>query len=219
MSWKVPLLWPNSTIYIIGAGPSLIGMDLCLSPRDGMYGLEAYLWDKHVIGVNDGFTVGNYCDIWFWGDSITYWRLRDKIDACNKLKITCNRGVKWGKGWEPANEKEHDVKVLKIHQSKGLSTDSSGVGWNRSSGAAAINLAYHLGAKRVVLVGFNMDDSRHKKFKPGLKEQHKPYAYEGMRKFLPIVARDAKKLGLEILNATPDSLIADFKKVCLQEIA
>ena len=34
----------------------------------------------------------------------------------------------------------------------------------------------------------------------------------------PSIARDAKKLGIEILNANPNSAIEDFRKVTLKDI-
>lgn len=219
MSWKAPKLWPDSTVYILGSGISLNGLDLCLPPKNGRYGIDAYLHDKNVIGVNDTFLEWDFCSVWFWGDSITYWRLRKQIDACKKLKITTNRGVKWGSGHEPSNYKEHGVRVLKIPQSKGMTQDPTGIGWNRTSGAAAINPAIHFGAKRVVLVGYDMKDTELRKYKPELAPQRKHHAHAGMRQHLPLVARDAKKMGVEIINANPYSAITEFKKVKLTEVA
>jgi len=92
------------------------------------------------------------------------------------------------------------------------------VSWNRSSGAAAISLAHRLGAKRVILLGFDMrliggqknwHDDHIEKF-------HKPF-YRHLKSF-PAIARDARELGIEILNATPGSAIKQFPFVDLEEV-
>lgn len=224
MSWKVPKLWPNSTIYVIGAGPSLIGMDSCLPPRDGRYGLAAYLWDKHVVGVNDAFEIGDYVSVLFFGDTRWYWARKEKIKMFKGLKITCNKGTKWGKGHESVVH-EPDINVIDVQKSFGFSNKRDGVGWNRSSGGSAINLAVHLGAKRIILLGFDMNDLDRgydgllRKHVPGMINEYKPGVYKFQSGAMGRIKQSAERIGVEILNANPHSAIKEFKKVKLQDIA
>lgn len=224
MSWKVPRLWPDSTIYVIGAGPSLIGMDSCLPPRNGRYGLDAYLHDKYVVGVNDAFEIGDYVDVLFFGDTRWYWARKERIKQFKGLKLTCNKGTKWGKGHESV-EQEPDIKVLNIYKSFGLTKKRDGVGWNRSSGGAALNIAVHLGAKRIIMLGYDMDDSDRgydgllRKHVPGMINEYKPDVYKFQSGAMPRLKKEFDLAHIEVLNANPHSAIKEFKKVKLGDVA
>lgn len=114
---------------------------------------------------------------------------------------------------------------------EGIETKPGHISWNRCSGISAINVAWHLGAARAVLVGFDMrrvdkDDNwhdEHKKMNPNsYKKRDDDKAgqiYNRFMKCLPAVAKDAEGLGFEILNATPGSAIKQFKFVNLEDVA
>ena len=100
------------------------------------------------------------------------------------------------------------------------------VGWNGNTGGAAINLAVHMGAKRILLLGFDMNLD-------GTQMQHwhdlygkGPVADERRKRKLPFarhitcfafIAADAKKLGVEIINLSPNSAIDNFPKMSVKE--
>ena len=214
MSWKVPKIWADKTVYIVGGGPSVVGLDMCLKPRDGRYGLNAYLHDKHVVGVNDAIRLGNFVDVLFFGDTRWYWARKEEVQRFKGLKITCNRGTKWGKGHESV-VKEPDIKTLAISNSFGLASRSDGVAWNRSSGGAAISVAVHLGAKRIVLLGYDMDDNNRGgdglliKHTPGMINEFKPNVYKFQQGAMARIQKAAKQRGVEILNASPGTGSSD----------
>lgn len=101
---------------------------------------------------------------------------------------------------------------------KGITEDRNKVCWNGNSGGSAINIAYHLGAKKIVLVGFDMRRvNGEKNFHNDHKEQqHNPFRRH--LKGFPIIAKDAKRLGLEIINATPGSAIDSFPITTLENV-
>lgn len=120
-----------------------------------------------------------------------------------------------------------DITFFQRGKPYGIDTDTESVSWNGNSGASAINLAYHIGAKRVVLIGFDM------KATPEGKNFHKEYEDKGKktksekalaslfnrhRKGFPTIKKDAEALGLEILNATPGSAIKDFPIIRLEDV-
>ena len=224
MSWKVPRIWADKTVYIIGGGPSVVGLDMCLQPRDGRYGLEAYLHDKLVIGVNDAFDLGDYVSVLFFGDTRWYWARKEQVQRFKGLKITCNRGTKWGKGHESV-VREPGINTLAIHNSFGLTDRRDRLAWNRSSGGAAINVAVHLGAKRIVLIGYDMDDDNRGpdglliKHTPGMINEFKPGVYKFQQGAMAKIQKAAKQRDVEILNASPGTAIKDFKKVRLEKVA
>jgi len=91
------------------------------------------------------------------------------------------------------------------------------VAWNRNSGASAINLAYHLGAKRVVLLGYDM---RRVDGEPNWHKDHPAKdknPYELYLRHFKTIARDADRLGLEVINCTPNSALTCFPIVPLEE--
>jgi len=91
-------------------------------------------------------------------------------------------------------------------------------------------VAYHLGVRHIVLLGFDMrkveDDCNwhpeHLKMNPN--SEKKKLANGGVNcygrylKKFPQVAKDAKRLGLNILNATPGSVLLDFPIVELDDV-
>jgi hypothetical protein len=104
---------------------------------------------------------------------------------------------------------------------KGISTDPTSVAWNGNSGAAAISLAHHFGAKKIILLGFDMNNSMggktHWHDGHGRKAKKK-LPYPRHLKCFPFIAEDADQLGLEIINANPDSTITAFPRKTVEEI-
>ena len=88
-----------------------------------------------------------------------------------------------------------------------------------NSGYAAINLAYHLGAKRIILLGFDMkNDGELTHFHDGY-----PTRSTGDRiyhdKFLPgfkSLAANLKQNGIAVLNASLYSRLQVFTKISLE---
>ena len=197
--WSVKELWPESTVYILGGGPSLKQEDVEL------------LRGHRFIAVNDSFKLGiNWIDVVWFSDCRWYdWNFPELMNFKGFI-MGC-----------PPCSCDH-MRVLKVKRGNysGLSDDPSRVFWNKNSGSSAINLATLLGAKRVVLLGFDMQVlngknnwHQHHKFIP------RTNVYKDL--FLPCfdkIAADAKELGVEILNATVGSAISAFPMVNLREV-
>ncbi len=99
--------------------------------------------------------------------------------------------------------------------------------WNGNTGAAAINLAVHFGAKRIMLLGFdmNIDGNRmqhwHDLYGKGpvsddRRKRKLPFARH-LQGF-PVIAEDAKKLGVQIINVSANSEITCFPKMTIKQI-
>jgi hypothetical protein len=89
--------------------------------------------------------------------------------------------------------------------------------WNGNAGLSAINFAYHLGVRKVVLLGYDM---RRVEDAPNWHNDHPSPDKNPYFKFLrrvPIVAKDAERLGLEIINCTPGSAITRWPIMTLEE--
>lgn len=196
--WSVPKIWDNSTAFLIGGGPSVNDMNLAL------------IHDKHVIGVNDAFKLGDWVDFVWFGDQRWYeW---------NKAHINRYPGIVTGC---PHTSKRMS-RVLQVNRNEGsgISTNPTYVMWNKSSGACAINFAYLLGARRIILIGYDMK-TREGKHNWHSNHKHVPRQDIYERRFLlPFtrIAQDAERLGLEIINATPDSALTVFPYQSLEQI-
>jgi hypothetical protein len=122
------------------------------------------------------------------------------------------------------------------YKRRGISSEPDRVCWNLNTGAAAISVAYHLGAARVILIGFDMDldesqgpashwHGRHWEMGGAAQYQdeaaYRQSKYSNFERHLrayKAVAADADALGLPVINASPHSRIVDLPKVDLSEI-
>lgn len=170
---------------------------------------------EHVIGINNAYMLGDWQDAVFFGDCAWYNIHRLKLAQFRNLKVTCcprfeNKGQGAMEG----------VKYLKKDSSHrhGITGNRSRVSWNSNSGAAAISLARHFGVRRIVLLGFDMNlgagGASHWHRGHGNKRQPFRKHLEGF----PQIAEDAREMGIEILNCSPDSAIEVFPKVALKDV-
>jgi hypothetical protein len=79
MTWQVPLMWEDSDVWIIGGGPSVTkqfgipdevvqSVVKGTSPPNVYSPYMSFLHDKHVIGINVAYLIGDWIDIVFFGD-------------------------------------------------------------------------------------------------------------------------------------------------------
>jgi hypothetical protein len=172
-----------------------------------------------VIGINVAYLIGDWIDMVFFGDSGFFLKHKQGLAAFPGLKISCT----------PQTEKYDWVKTMirDSKHTKGISSNPKAVSWNNNSGSAAISIAVHAGAKRIFLLGFDMklgtDKAQHwhnqyhrmENMNPR-KVMHLPFDRHLMG--FPIIAKDAQRLGVQIINVCPDSRIEEFKKVSLSQL-
>lgn len=125
--------------------------------------------------------------------------------------------------WESANleriKQKHSVTVIPSKAGKGLSTEPNLIYQGSHSGYQAINLAYHLGAKRIILLGYDMQIG------PNGELHHHPdhptpikSPWGSWVKNYDELAKDAERLGLEIINCTERTALTCFPKKNLFEV-
>ena len=141
--WTPEETWAGKDVYIIGGGPSLRGFDW--TP----------LRTECTIGCNTAFTLGaQVCKICFFGDSKWFkW----KNTQAELAQYSSQGGVVFTSAPSLQTTKLPWLWVMS-RESKGL--HEKALGWNGNTGASAINLALILGAKRVLLMGFDMGLSK-----------------------------------------------------------
>lgn len=224
-------MWEGGECWIIGGGPSMpeqfnIPNEVVQAVLEGRESPSIYspylsqIHEKHIIGINAAYLIGDWIDMVFFGDGKWFLENREVLAKFPGLKVSCNpKTSKYG------NER---IKYLSRDRNcgKGISTHADKVSWNGNSGAAAISVAANTGVKRIILLGFDM------KLDGNLKQHwHGLYGTANRKvtdeKKLPFhrhlvgfsaIAHDARKRGIEILNACPDSEIKEFLKLSVKEL-
>jgi len=233
MIWEVPRMWEDGDVWIIGGGPSIskqfgipdeVVNDVIkgTSPANVYSPYMSFLHDKHVIGINVAYLLGDWIDMVFFGDIGFFLKHQQGLAKFKGLRVSCH----------PQIDKYSWIKYTPRdnHHPKGISDNSKMASWNSNSGAAAISIAANAGAKRIYLLGFDMklddDKKQHwhdyygkiegRKTRDPKKPMHLPFDRH-LRGFVEI-AKDAKRRGIEIINVNPDSAIREFPKVALKDI-
>lgn len=222
--WKIPEIWKDGTCIVIGGGTSLIEQfgipsEVVSQVYAGTADISVYspylksIHNHHIIAVNMAYKLGDWVDCMFFGDT-GFWRSRKaNILQFQGLRVTCASDV-------------FDDRIKVVHKNlrkkRGITFHPGMVSWNFNSGAAAINLAINFGAKRIILLGFDMylDEGNnqhwHKVYKSSLNTVH-----DTMKKHLagfPVIAEDIEGKGIEIINCSPKSSIACFPKANIWEV-
>lgn len=208
---KFPRIWQGGSCVILGGGPSLKEVDF-----DLIKGLR-------IVGVNNAY-----------GDPITdgkgkayHYKPRDWVDIC---WFGDARWYQWHKKWlrfymgmlmtskEQLHGRDGIFSMERSRKKKfGIENRPGNIAWNGNSGGSAINLAYHLGVKSIILLGFDM---QRVDGKANWHNDHPTPSKTPYSRFLgsfPAIAKDADRLGLTILNATPGTAIPDFDICTLEE--
>jgi len=224
MAWSVPKMWDGGTCYIIAGGPSMprqfgvpeeiIAQVMAQKLPPSTYSdYMTPIHDKHVIGVNNAFLIGNWIDVEFFGDSGYAQNHKAALHAWSGIRVSCAREFT-----NATTRALYGVKYLdKARKLKGISTNPSTISFNCNSGGGAINLAYHLGVKKIYLLGYDMKlDSKgvshwHGSHNARAKRSKAPPFSRHLSSY-PTIAKDAQKLGLEIINLNQDSAITVFPK-------
>ncbi len=184
--WTPPKIWKDETVYILGGGPSLL-----LSP---LHLIE----NKRVLGVNDAFKLGAWVDACYFGDCKWWDWNKDEFKRYSGLRMTsCQRlyHIPFVKTW-------------KRGKPQGVEEDSGYISWNGNSGLSAINVAYHLGAKKIVLLGFDMtyelvNGDKKCNWHTNHKSNSTPNIYKNVYiPCIPAIVEDLKRLEVDIVNAS-----------------
>ena len=230
--WKIPKIWGGGDAWIIGGGASIplqfdVPEDVIQQVISGAASPSAYspymkdIHSCHVIAVNMAYKIGDWIDMVIFGDQGYFLKEKNNLADFPGIKVSVTpaaRDIPW-------------VRYIPRDTShpKGITTNSKAISWNLNTGAAAINLAAHLGAKRIILLGFDMKLGKgnmqhwHNLYQKGPViekdiRRMKKLPFDRHLSCFPAIAADAKKLGITILNASPDSAITAFPKVTVKEI-
>lgn len=185
----VPRLWPGSTIVCVAGGPSL-------TPAD----VDACRGRAQVIVINDAIRLAPWADVCYAHHAEEWDRWRGLPDF---------PGLKYA--YEPAAAVWPGVQVLRSTGPHGLERDPSAIRHGYTSAYQALNVAVHLGAARIVLLGYDMqlgpEGERHW-YQGGTPIERLPFVY-WLEAFATLVdpLRDAR---VAIVNCTRRTALTCF---------
>ena len=210
----IPELWQGQTVFILGGGPSLSNVNFDLIKGRRVLAVNNSYGDpvKNEKGETICYEPRHWVDAVWYGDVRWLEWHKEGMKKFSGLIGSCASG--------------HDNKKGIIHYKRGrqygLEKRRGYVAWNRSSGASAIDFAFHLGAKTVVLLGYDMrrvDGKKnwHDDHKSGPPNDGSKDPYDRFLIPFQYINRDARERGFKIINCTPDSAIQVFPIMSLED--
>lgn len=196
--------WTNRSAIIIGGGWSITDEQLQRAHAAQAAGLA------HVVVVNNTAERAPWADVVYFGDYTAIKHYRPKLErACRGEWVTACRSS--AERWRLTH--------LKPANTNGLSLQR--VQLNGNSGAQAIGVAACFGARRILLVGFDMRNE------PGTGRAHwfgqhpaplvRTQLFDEWLQKFEAIARDAEALGVQIINCTSESALRLFPLVPIDE--
>lgn len=187
----------KDTFLCIASGPSLTKEDV-----DYTHGK-----DLTTIVVNDNYKICPWAEHLYAADTDWY---KHHLPLLKKSEFK-------GKMWMPRNQdfaQKNGINYIECIYKSGLGMNGK-LHCGHNSGYQAINLAAHLGADKILLLGYDMGHSKNGKVHwfgnhpAGLRNQSN---YEKWIKHFDDLAKDLDKLEIEVVNCTRTSKIEVFKK-------
>jgi len=192
----VPKSWPGCTMAILGGGPSLTAEQVAAVSAAGC----------RILAIKDSIRLAPFADVLYACDA-KWWKHYGPTLAYDGPKYALEAGAA---PW---------ATVLRNAGYSGLELEPDGLRTGKNSGFQSIGLARHLGAKRILLLGYDM--------KPGPKGQHHwfgphPYAtadppYRAFLDLFPTLVEPLKAAGVEVINCTPESALTCFPSASLAD--
>jgi len=204
----------SGTVACIATGPSLTQADVDTAKRKGfaMFGCNN-VWKLTQLDVLYG------CDEKWWDH---YWCDELANDPCEKWTGSKGAAKRYGLNWIDGKDRP------------GLSSDPRYVHHGHGSGFSLVNLAYLMGARRIVLLGYDLKyapdydgASRHVGSKPRhyfgeypkeLQHWPKVKVRNGVHVgLLSLYESVAKQGAVEIVNCTRDTALECFSRMAIDD--
>jgi hypothetical protein len=184
--------------FVIASGPSVIREDV------------ERLRGQRVLVINNNFFLAPWAEVLYACDGHWWdWHAeRAELKAFKGRKITQDADA----------AERYGLEYIRSEDAPGLSRDPEVIHQGANSGIQAINLACHFGAKRIVLLGFDM---QHTGGRAHWHADHPNADAPQFHRLLPLfeaVAADAREMGIEILNATRETGLRCFPRAPLSSL-
>lgn len=192
-------MWPKSTMAIIAGGPSVTQMQVDMIPPN-----------VPVIAINDAFRLRPNAEVLYGCDS-KWWRWHNGVPGYAGIKIGGGfNAIRGGmhSGWDRVSGLYPDINMVAINRDA-IFEDDRNILCGNNSGYQAINLAVHLGARRIVLLGYDMKGDSHWF---GDHPDNVPPMVSSFKPHFAALAMRLKGMGITVFNCSPDSALDCFRK-------
>jgi hypothetical protein len=194
--WSVPRIWEGQSCAIMAGGPSMTQEAADAVRAAGI----------RSIAINNSYLLAPWADILYFCDK-RWWEWHHKRQEFKEFA-----GVMVTLDNVELSSCAPQIKRLKNVGRLGLSLKPGEVFNGSNSGYQAINLAVQLGARRILLLGYDMGSRGKKTHWHG---GHPVSTPESVYRSLMIPAYSGMKkrtldLGVEVINATPGSALQEF---------
>ena len=194
----IPRLWPKETIVCIASGPSLTSADALRCRQKA-----------RVLTINDGVMAAPWAEAMYAAEHKWWDWKQNLLQYFPRLKVTCSKTA----------AKAHQLLYVEPTIEFGLSLDPSKIAHGGHSGYGGVNVAYHLGGKRIVLLGYDMQpgpQGEHHFF--GAHPDNTHLAYPSRLRGWPRLYEALTAQGVELLNATRETAITCVPRVKLEDL-
>lgn len=196
-AWIVPKLWEGQTAAILATGPSLQSSDV-----------QAVRERTRTVAVNDAYRLAPWADV-LYGCDLRWWHFHWRhVYQLQSLKVMLAH-----KDLPPAG-----VLTLENGGREGFDSRPTHIRTGQNSGFQAMHLAAHLGAKNILLLGFDMHERRGSHFFGDHPPQIKVSSpYQDFISYFNASAAQFKLRGFNIVNCTPGSALRCFPMMTVEE--
>jgi hypothetical protein len=200
--FSIPRAYPGEKFFLLAGGASLTDFDPNVLSGHG-----------RIIAINDWYLRCPFADILYFSDALWWTKHRERVLA--KFE-----GL-WMVSMNVGEDGVHRVRHGGLH---GLSLDPTALAHGGNSGYQAIGLAFHLGASRIVLLGYDMHGDHCYRQETIPAQRPKSLAFADAQKrnnWVPRFASLVEPLashGVSVINCNPDSLIRCFPFAKLSDI-
>ncbi|HWI12242.1 MAG TPA: hypothetical protein VNU48_12990 [Burkholderiaceae bacterium] len=216
--------WPGATVVILASGPSLTveqceQVQVWCKSAGGAGGAGAEQM-RRCIAINTTFRRAPWADVLYACDA-PWWRAADDETKRHGFRSHCEeaaavfRGELWTQ--DDAARREFRINWVESQRAAGLGKRPGLIHQGGNGGYQAMNLAYHAGAKRLILLGFDMHGTHwHGKYENGLTNTPKHLFQVWIDNFAAL-ARDLTAESVEVVNCSPGSALKCFPAMDLAE--
>lgn len=198
----IPRAWPNSTIVLIAGGPSL---------SRGQITSVYHAWAEgrvRVLGCNDAYRLAPWMD-GLYGADLRWWE--HHIDA---VRLT-HMALLWSQHYEACQR--YGLWHTPGEYVPGISLDPARIHLGQGaahSGYQLLNIAVHMGAKRILLLGYDcrLAAGRRHWFGDHPAQMTGHMDWSRAPGVYAAAAPQLAELGIDVINCTPESAIACFPR-------
>lgn len=195
--WK---RWKGETVVCMASGPSITNEDV-----------EYCRGKARVVTVNTTYRLAPWADVHYSSDH-DWWAVH-----LPEMKNIC-RGEFW------TGHKEHiddRINHCPYHKPiKGISNKPGIISWGGNSGFCAVGLAHQFGAKKIILLGYDMNDNKGLAHWHGTHEDplRKDFNFPKWIYHFTQAYHDFKRLGVQVINCSRETSLPLYKRCDLKDV-